>query len=149
MERPLPEGVDPTRIEQYLHNDEFTVRSWAIMDRWCSLPYDKICTLCHCVVFLQRDCVVSLVTRGVFDNVPFDSFFSCQNKDFIMPLFKPYFASDLQRSDASHFKRESLKWDVSLQRSSGEKTVWGSFENCNGSTNSLCWGEKSEHRVTL
>lgn len=25
MERPLPEGVDPTRIEQYLNNDEFTV----------------------------------------------------------------------------------------------------------------------------
>ena len=30
MERPLPEGVDPTRIEQYLHDDEFMVRPWAI-----------------------------------------------------------------------------------------------------------------------
>ena len=26
MQRPLPEGVDPTRIEQYLNDDEFTVR---------------------------------------------------------------------------------------------------------------------------
>ena len=55
MERPLPEGVDPTRIEQYLHDDEFTVRPKAIMHHRCGLYYDQNFILTGCVVSLPWD----------------------------------------------------------------------------------------------
>lgn len=58
MARPLPEGVDPTRIEQYLNNDEFTVR--------CSCAAGHAVTQYRDIVYIFNNILVHISFSVIF-----------------------------------------------------------------------------------